>query len=187
MGKLEDLEKLQKLKESGVITQEEFDMEKAKILNDSSNGNVSNATKSNMLEIRGDFPLVESKIPLELLEGEKVIVQHVAVICEGAAVNGLITLTNKRILFNKATGKTAMTTGLLGVAMSARKKDQRIEFSQIRSIEPKKYMAGSAGIELITNDGYTHKFALQSLNAFSKKPNETRDMIVELVKKAMNS
>lgn len=186
MGKFEELEKLQKLKEGGIITQGEFDTEKAKILNDSNNDNVVNNTTKNMIEIKGDFPFVESKIPLELLEGERVIVQHVAVICEGAAVNGLITLTNKRILFNKTTGKTAVTTGLLGVALSARKKNQEIEFSQIRSIDAKKYMAGSAGIELITNDGYTHKFALQSMNAFSKKPNDTRDMIVELVKRVIN-
>lgn len=33
MGKYEDLERLQKLKESGVLTQAEFDAEKAKILN----------------------------------------------------------------------------------------------------------------------------------------------------------
>lgn len=186
MVKFEELEKLQKLKEDGILTQEEFDTEKAKILNDNSNSNVVDNSTKNMLEIKGDFPFAESKIPLDLLEGEKVIVQHVAVICEGAAVNGLITLTNKRILFNKTTGKTAVATGLLGVALSARKKNQEIEFSQIKSIEAKKYMAGSAGIELITNDGYTHKFALQSMNAFSKQPNNIRDMIVELVQGVVN-
>lgn len=37
MGKIEDLEKLQRLKESGAITQIEFEVEKAKILNDVSN------------------------------------------------------------------------------------------------------------------------------------------------------
>ncbi len=186
MGKLEDLEKLQKLKESGVITEEEFNTEKAKILGGDNSNNVNNSSANNMIEIKGEFPFVESKIPLELLNGEKVIAQHVAVICEGPAVNGLITLTNKRILFNKTTGKTAIATGLLGVALSARKKNLEIEFSKIRSIEAKKYMAGSAGIELVTNDGYTHKFALQSMNAFSKEPNNMRDMIVELVKKVIN-
>lgn len=39
MGKIEDLEKLQKLKENKIITNEEFEIEKSKILNDTKDNN----------------------------------------------------------------------------------------------------------------------------------------------------
>lgn len=41
MGKIEDLEKLQKLKENKIITNEEFEIEKSKILNDTKNNKQS--------------------------------------------------------------------------------------------------------------------------------------------------
>ena len=189
MGKYEDLERLQKLKESGILTEEEFNVEKQKILNTeitevASTNNIN--SNDNTLEIKGDFPLAESKIPLELLEGEKVILQHKGVMCSGAINDGYITLTNKRILFNKATGKNFLRAGLIGVAMGANRKNEVINFSQIVSIEPAKYIQGSAGIKIVTNDGYTHKYVLQSLNIASKEPNETRDKIIELIQKTIN-
>lgn len=193
MGKYEDLERLQKLKESGILTEEEFNVEKQKILNTENNTEITEVASTNninsndnTLEIKGDFPLAESKIPLELLEGEKVILQHKGVMCSGAINDGYITLTNKRILFNKATGKNFLRAGLIGVAIGANRKNEVINFSQIVSIEPAKYIQGSAGIKIVTNDGYTHKYVLQSLNIASKEPNETRDKIIELIQKTIN-
>lgn len=193
MGKYEDLERLQKLKESGILTEEEFNVEKQKILNTENSTEttevaITNNINSNdkNIEIKGDFPLAESKIPLELLEGEKVILQHKGVMCSGAINDGYITLTNKRILFNKATGKNFLRAGLIGVAIGANRKNEVINFSQIVSIEPAKYIQGSAGIKIVTNDGYTHKYVLQSLNIASKEPNETRDKIIELIQKTIN-
>ena len=193
MGKYEDLERLQKLKESGILTEEEFNVEKQKILNTENSTETTEVASTNninsndnTLEIKGDFPLAESKIPLELLEGEKVILQHKGVMCSGAINDGYITLTNKRILFNKATGKNFLRAGLIGVAIGANRKNEVINFSQIVSIEPAKYIQGSAGIKIVTNDGYTHKYVLQSLNIASKEPNETRDKIIELIQKTIN-
>ena len=193
MGKYEDLERLQKLKESGILTEEEFNVEKQKILNTENNTEITEVASTNninsndnTLEIKGDFPLAESKIPLELLEGEKVILQHKGVMCSGAINDGYITLTNKRILFNKATGKNFLRAGLIGVAIGANRKNEVINFSQIVSIEPAKYKQASAGIKIVTNDGYTHKYVLQSLNIASKEPNETRDKIIELIQKTIN-
>lgn len=193
MGKYEDLERLQKLKESGILTEEEFNVEKQKILNGEGNTETTEVASTNNInsndkdiEIKGDFPLTESKIPLELLEGEKVILQHKGVMCSGAINDGYITLTNKRILFNKATGKNFLRAGLIGVAIGANRKNEVINFSQIVSIEPAKYIQGSAGIKIVTNDGYTHKYVLQSLNIASKEPNETRDKIIELIQKTIN-
>ena len=193
MGKYEDLERLQKLKESGILTQEEVNVEKQKILNTENSTETTEVASTNNInsndkniEIKGDFPLAESKIPLELLEGEKVILQHKGVMCSGAINDGYITLTNKRILFNKATGKNFLRAGLIGVAIAANRKNEVINFSQIVSIEPAKYIQGSAGIKIVTNDGYTHKYVLQSLNIASKEPNETRDKIIELIQKTIN-
>lgn len=193
MGKYEDLERLQKLRESGILTEEEFNVEKQKILNTENSTETTEVASTNNInsndkniEIKGDFPLAESKIPLELLEGEKVILQHKGVMCSGSINDGYITLTNKRILFNKATGKNFLRAGLVGVAMGANRKNEAINFSQIVSIEPAKYIQGSAGIKIVTNDGYTHKYVLQSLNIASKEPNETRDKIIELIQKTIN-
>ncbi len=193
MGKYEDLERLQKLKESGILTEEEFNVEKQKILNTENSTETTEVASTNNInsndkniEIKGDFPLAESKIPLELLEGEKVILQHKGVMCSGAINDGYITLTNKRILFNKATEKNFLRAGLIGVAIGANRKNEVINFSQIVSIEPAKYIQGSAGIKIVTNDGYTHKYVLQSLNIASKEPNETRDKIIELIQKTIN-
>lgn len=196
MGKFEDLERLQKLKESGILTEVEFNTEKQKILNadndienitDSINSNNDNNKSNNRdIEIKEGLPLGESKIPLELLQGEKVIIQHKGVMCSGAINDGYITLTNKRILFNKSTGKNFLRAGLVGVAIGANRKNEEISFSQIASIEAAKYIQGSAGIKIVTSDGYTHKYVLQSLNIASKEPNETRDKIIELIQKAIN-
>ena len=111
MSKYEELEKLNKLKEDGIITEEEFNSEKAKILsNDSTNNNVNINNDNEILEIKGDFPLIQSKIALQLADGEKVICQYEATALTGAgstAVNGFLTLTNRKIVFNKkTTGKS---------------------------------------------------------------------------------
>ena len=105
MGKYEDLERLQKLKEDGILTEEEFLSEKQKILNEGGNAEQNNTEVSiknnNEVEIKGEFEFVKSKIPLELSEGENVIYQYDATAFTGVgttAVNGLLTLTNKIIL-----------------------------------------------------------------------------------------
>lgn len=188
MGKYEELERLQKLKESGILTEEEFNSEKIKILN-GENGENSNEeslnntynVNKNDIEIKGDFPFAPSKIPLKLLDGEKVLFQYEATTFTGVgttAVNGLLTLTNKRVLFNKKTsGKAFLGTGLLGVALAAGNKDVAIKFSDIVSIEAKKIRM-TPGIEIITNDGFANKFTLQN--------SSNRDMLVELIRTTIN-
>lgn len=186
MGKFEDLEKLQKLRESGVLTEEEFNQEKARVLsgeNYNTNSTIVTNNSSNDLEIKGEFPLIQSKLPIKLLEGEKVIYQYEATTLTGVgstAVNGFLTLTNKRIMFNKkTTGKSYLTTGLLGVALAAGNKNVEIKFSQITSIEGKKIRMNAGGLEITTNDGYANRFILAHTNE--------RDMIIELVKTVVNS
>lgn len=184
MGKYEDLERLQKLKEDGILTEEEFMSEKQKILNEGGNAEQNNTEVSrkdnNEVEIKGEFEFVKSKIPLELSEGENVIYQYDATAFTGVgttAVNGLLTLTNKRILFNKKTsGKSFMATGLLGVALAAGNKNDEIKLSNIVSIESKKIRL-APGVEIITKDGYSHKFAIQN--------SSHRDMLTELVNSAL--
>ncbi len=46
MGKIEDLEKIQDLKNKGILTQEEFDIEKKKILEQDNKDNIDNPTKT---------------------------------------------------------------------------------------------------------------------------------------------
>lgn len=194
MGKYDDLERLQKLKEDGVLTEEEFDIEKAKILNSdgvSYNNSVSStqtdiSNNKNILEIKGSFPIAESKIQLNFEDGEQIILQHPGIITGRVAINGYITLTNRRILFNTSTSKNALVDGAIMV-LATKNKNEEIRFSQIISITPQKYLAGSAGLEIVTTDGYKHKYVLQSMNMLNKEPITQRDMIVKLVKEVINS
>lgn len=129
-------------------------------------------------EIKGDYPLINSKFPLELYDGEKPIYQYEAVTLTGAggtAVNGYITLTNRRILFNKkTTAKSFIGTGLLGVALAAGDKDVDILFSDIVSIDGKTIRMNKRGLEITTKDGYVNRFIFNKTAA--------RDSVVELVK-----
>ncbi len=130
------------------------------------------------LEIQGDYPLINSKFPLDLYEGEKPIYQYEVATLTGAggtAVNGYITLTNRRILFNKkTTAKSFIGTGLLGVALAAGDKNVNILFSDIVSIEGKTIRMNKRGLEITTKDGYVNRFVFNKTAA--------RDSIVELVK-----
>lgn len=52
MSRIEDLEKLQRLKESGILTDEEFEKEKNLILNDASNQNTVRKHKKNRQKMK---------------------------------------------------------------------------------------------------------------------------------------
>lgn len=191
MGKYEDLERLQKLKEDGILTEEEFNVEKQKILNVENNTEiVEDASKNNInsndkdIEIKGNFPLVQSKIPLELLEEEKVIIQHT--FCNYRNATGIVTLTNKRILFNKSKGKTTLITGLIGLAATSGIKNLSIKLSQIVSIETPKATMGMGVIKITTNDGYTHSISMHGKTTMHKDGIEARDKIAELIKNVIN-
>ena len=68
MGKVEDLQKLKQLKENGIITDTEFEVEKSKILNDSINNENTNddkkATKAMIGFILGLCSIIAWYIPL---------------------------------------------------------------------------------------------------------------------------
>ncbi len=59
---IEQLERLSKLKENGVITQEEFEESKQKILNSTSHSNTSTTTQENMVVTDNDIYHIEEKI-----------------------------------------------------------------------------------------------------------------------------
>ena len=64
--------------------------------------NITNAqtkakTQENAIEIKGNFPVAQSKIPLDLLDGEQLILQYNVAIISGMAANGILSLTiNKK-------------------------------------------------------------------------------------------
>lgn len=177
MANLEELKQLNELRESGVLTEEEFQKEKTKILNGENNNSSSKEDYKEIIEIKGDFPLISSKVSIDLMQGEKVIIQNEATALTGAggtAVNGFITLTSRRIIFNKkTTGKSFLGTGLLGVALAAGNKDVDIKLDNISSIESKKIRM-TKGLEIITKDGFAHRY----INI----PQNIIDVITELIK-----
>ena len=93
---------------------------------------IKNTANKNTVEIQGDFPVAQSKIPLELLEGEKLILQYNVAVISKLAANGILSLTNKRILIKKDSfGKASLkSAGLLtGALMSSVKVVPEIKLS----------------------------------------------------------
>lgn len=140
------------------------------------------------VEINGDFPNISSKIPLQLLAGEKLMLQYNVAIISGLAANGLLSLTNKRILVKKdSLGKASLkTAGLLtGVLTSSVRVIPEIYLSDITSVQACKIRGQKAGAEVTTRDGFTHRYIFQSMKLGSKEPVNMRDSFVNLIQSAI--
>ena len=59
MVKLDDLEKLKKLKDSGMLTDDEFEIEKKKILNQTNCSNNIQETNNNIKEKNKNFDVIQ--------------------------------------------------------------------------------------------------------------------------------
>ena len=147
------------------------------------------AAKENVVEIQGDFPVAQSKIPLDLLEGEQLILQYNVAIISKLAANGILSLTNKRILIKKDSfGKASLkSAGLLtGALMSSVKVVPEIKLSDIVSIQAATVRGQKSGAEIMTKDGYTHRIVFQSMRLGSKEPVNIRDSFVALIQNAIS-
>ena len=150
---------------------------------------IKNTANKNTVEIQGDFPIAQSKIPLELLEGEKLILQYNVAIISKFAANGILSLTNKRILIKKDSfGKASLkSAGLLTSAlMSSVKVVPEIKLSNIATIQAATIRGQKSGAEIMTKDGYTHRIIFQSMKIFSKEPINIRDSFVALIQTAIS-
>ena len=148
------------------------------------------APQEKTVEIKGDFPIAQSKIPLQLLDGEQLILQYNVAIIAGAAANGMLSLTNKRILikkdgFGKASLKNPGLGLLAGVVSSAVTVIPEIKLSNVASVQANKIRGQKGGVEIITKDGYTHKYIFQSMKMGSKEPINVRDSFVSLIQSAI--
>lgn len=153
------------------------------------NTQTQQATQEKTVEIKGDFPTAQSKIPLQLLDGEHLILQYNVAIIAGAAANGILSLTNKRILIKKdGFGKSSLKgAGLLaGVVSSTVTVIPEIKLSNIVSVQANKIRGQKGGVEVITKDGYTHKYIFQSMKLGSKEPINVRDSFVSLIQSAIS-
>ena len=155
--------------------------------------NITNAqtkakTQENAIEIKGNFPVAQSKIPLDHLECEQLILQYNVAIISGMAANGILSLTIKRILIKKDSfGKASLkTAGLLtGALTTTVKVVPEIKLSNISSIQATKIRGQKSGAEVITKDGYTHRYIFQSMKMGSKEPLNIRDSFVSLRQSAI--
>lgn len=153
------------------------------------NNTTKDTVKENVVEIQGDFPIAQSKIPLELLEGEKLILQYNVAIISKLAANGILSLTNKRILIKKdSLGKASLkSAGLLtGALMSSVKVVPEIKLSNIATIQATAIRGQKSGAEIMTKDGYTHRIIFQSMKIGSKEPINIRDSFVALIQSAIS-
>ena len=147
------------------------------------------AAKENTVEIHGDFPIAQSKIPLDLLEGERLILQYNVAIISKLAANGLLSLTNKRILIKKDSfGKASLkSAGLLtGALMSSVKVVPEIKLSDVVSVQAATIRGQKSGAEILTKDGYTHRIVFQSMRIGSKESVNIRDSFVALIQNAIS-
>ena len=158
-------------------------------------GNALNAnstqatTQNNSVEIRGEFPIAQSKIPLQLMDGEQLILQYNVAIIAGMAANGILSLTNKRILIKKDSfGKASLKgAGLLAGALSSTVTVvPEIKLSNISSVQASSIRGQKSGVEVITKDGFTHKYIFQSMKFGSKEPINVRDSFVALISSAIS-
>lgn len=153
------------------------------------NNTTKDTVKENVVEIQGDFPIAQSKIPLELLEGEQLILQYNVAIISKLAANGILSLTNKRILIKKdSLGKASLkSAGLLtGALMSSVKVVPEIKLSNIATIQATAIRGQKSGAEIMTKDGYTHRIIFQSMKIGSKEPINIRDSFVALIQSAIS-
>ena len=153
------------------------------------NASAQEKAQESIVEIKGDFPIAQSKIPLQLMEGEQLILQYNVAIISGVAANGILSLTNKRILVKKdGFGKASLKgAGLLGgVVSSAVTVVPEIKLSNIASIQACKMRGQKGGVEVSTKDGYTHKYIFQSMKLGSQEPVNVRDSFVSLIQSAIS-
>lgn len=146
-------------------------------------------TQGSTIEIKGNFPVAKSKIPLDLLDDEQLILQYNVAIISGVAANGILSLTNKRILIKKdGFGKASLkTAGLLtGAITAAVKVVPEIKLSNISSIQATKIRGQKSGAEVTTKDGYTHRYIFQSMKIGSKESLNIRDSFVSLIQSAIS-
>ena len=133
--------------------------------------------------------MIQSKIPLELFDGERLILQYNVAIISGMAANGKLSLTNKRILIKKDSfGKASLKgAGLLAGALSTSVKViPEIKLSDIISIQATKIRGQNSGAEVTTKNGYTHRYIFQSMKIGSKEPLNIRDSFVSLIQSAIS-
>lgn len=140
------------------------------------------------VEIKGNFPIIQSKIPLALAAGEQLILQNKVAIVSGMVAGGLLSLTNKRILVKRdGVGKTTLTKGLLGTAMtSGVTVIPEIRLSNIVSIRAARVRGAKSGAEITTRDGYTHRYVFQNPKLFGKEHLRRRDFFVSVIQNAIS-
>jgi uncharacterized Zn finger protein (UPF0148 family) len=140
-------------------------------------------------EIQGNITPIQSKIPLELAQGEFPIAQYSAACVMSTIAQGTFTLTNRRILFKKdSVGKSILKGGgLLGGALRAGANvPDEISLADITGVEPTSCVQGKAALILVGRSGYQYKYALQSMNlAKTKELCDARDRIVSLISSAL--
>lgn len=146
-------------------------------------------TPENDIEIKGDFPVVQSKIPLELLDREYLILQYKIAVISGLAADGILSLTNKRILIKKRQlWKSVFKNGrfINRRIKTSVKFVPEIKLSNILSIQATKIRGSKSDAEVTTKDGYTHRYIFQSLKIGSKEPVYIRDSFVSLIQSAIS-
>ncbi len=140
-------------------------------------------------EITGNLVPIQSKIHLDLLQGEVPIAQYSAAFVKSSIAQGTLTLTNKRILFTKdGAGKAFFKRGgLLGMAMSSGANiPSSISLDNMMSVHATSCIQGKAAFIIIDRTGSENKIALQSMNpAKTKELCEARDRIVSLISGAL--
>lgn len=147
------------------------------------------STEEYSIEIKGNFPVIRSIVPLQLLDGEQLILQQYGVsIIEERATLGILSLTNKRILVEEDDYNKALRANPLlfneNIAYSGPVPE--IKLSYIMSVQAVK-SGKDSGAQVITKDGFAHTYLFRNLKLIGGKKEtiNARDRFISLIQSAI--
>ena len=108
-----------------------------------------------------------------LTDGEKILFCQLGTIMTGTRVSGNIILTNKRFIWERNTGVSAVGMGVLALTGT---KELIIPNEEIDSVEDY-WIPMAAGIRLILKSGQMYKFQING-----KKPKDAREKFKNILK-----
>ena len=108
-----------------------------------------------------------------LTDGEKILFCRLGTIMTGTRVSGNIILTNKRFIWERKTGVSAVGMGVLALTGT---KELIIPNEEIDSVEDY-WIPMAAGIRLILKSGQMYKFQING-----KKPKDAREKFKNILK-----
>ena len=146
-------------------------------------------SSSSAVVVEGDFPLVKSKVKINLLPNEQIILQRKGLhwFTEISSIWGTITLTNKRVIWTRISlGKGFLKRGAWGLVRAAtNKSEMTFDLETILAIKQVELLSVVQGFQFVTNDDSVYMFSFDGKIRELPTDAELRDNLVTLVQQAL--